>query len=167
MDTDQTPRTPADLRTPAGTGDDPFRAVESELAVLLRRSHAMSRQLARRVHPDLEPSASPFLARIAQTPDVRASELAAYFGVGRGTMSRQLARLDELGLIERRADPDDSRGQLIRLTAEGTRQSEDVRAAGRAFLRRALRSWSDDDAARLAGYLARLNLDLGAPPDVD
>ena len=185
VDTDVTPRpgtaerTDPDERTvdgplvgagrPAGIDptDDPFRAVESELALLLRRSHTMSRQLARNVHPDLEPSASPLLARIAKTPDVRASELAVLFGVGRGTMSRQLARLDELGLIERRADPDDSRGQLIRLTELGTRRSEDVRAAGRAFLRKALRSWSDEDAALLAGQLARLNLDLGVPPDLD
>jgi DNA-binding MarR family transcriptional regulator len=165
VDTDPNPRAGTALR--AGTDDDPFRAVESELALLLRRSHAMSRQLARHVHPDLEPSASPLLARIARTPDVRASELAAFFGVGRGTMSRQLARLEELGLIERRADPDDSRGQLLRLTELGTRQSEDVRAAGRAFLRRALGSWSDEDAALLAGQLARLNLDLSAPPDLD
>lgn len=149
------------------TDDDPFRAVESELALLLRRSHAVSSRLARRVHPELEPSSAPLLARIAQTPDVRASELSAHFGVGRSTMSRQLARLDELGLIERRADPDDSRGQLLRLTDEGTRQSEDVRAAGRAFLRRALGSWTDEDAARLAGQLARLNVDLGAAPDLD
>jgi len=146
---------------------DPFRAVESELAMLMRRSHAISRQLARTVHPDVDPSASPLLARIAKTPDVRASELAALFGVGRGTMSRQLARLDELGLIERRADPDDSRGQLIRLTERGTRRSEDVRATGRAFLRTALRDWSDEDTALLAAQLARLNVDLGVPPGLD
>ena len=73
----------------------------------------------------------------------------------------------ELGLIERRADPDDSRGQLIRLTELGARRSQDVRAAGRAFLRRALRSWSDEDAALLASQLARLNLDLCAPPEMD
>ncbi len=82
-------------------------------------------------------------------------------------MPAAAARLDELGLIERRADPDDSRGQLIRLTELGARRSEDVRAAGRAFLRRALRSWSDEDAALLAAQLARLDLDLGAPPDLD
>ena len=40
-------------------------------------------------------------------------------------------------------------------------------AAGRAFLRRALGGWSDEDAARLAGQLARLDLDLGAAPDLD
>lgn len=165
MDTDLTPPTGTDTGT--GSANDPFRAVESELGLLVRRSHALSRQLGRHVHPDLEPAASPLLARIAKTPDVRAFELAALFGVGRGTMSRQLARLDELGLIERRADPDDSRGQLIRLTELGARRSQDVRAAGRAFLRRALRSWSDEDAALLASQLARLNLDLGAPPDLD
>ncbi|MGV8979316.1 MAG: MarR family winged helix-turn-helix transcriptional regulator [Cellulomonas sp.] len=167
MDTESTPSTTPIPAAGADSADDPMRSLESELGLLLRRSHAMSRQLAHRVHPDVEPSASPLLARIAKTPDVRASELAALFGVGRSTMSRQLSRLDELGLIERRPDPDDSRGQLIRLTELGIRRSHDVRAAGRAFLRRALRSWSDEDAALLAAQLARLNRDLGVPPDRD
>jgi len=140
---------------------DPLPLVEQELALLLRRAQAASGRMAQRVHPDLEPAAYPLLSRIAQSPDVRASELAQHFGVGRGTMSRQLARLEELGLIARRTDPEDSRGQLISLTAEGTRRSEDARVARRTFLRQALTHWSDDEVAGLAEQLRRLNTDLG------
>jgi len=139
---------------------DPLPLVEQELGLLLRRSQAASARLARRVHPDLEPSAYPLLARIAQAPDIRASELAAHFGVGRGTMSRQLARLVALGLIERRTDPDDSRGQLIGLTAEGRRRADDARQARREYVRSALDAWTPDEITELAQQLRRLNVDI-------
>jgi DNA-binding MarR family transcriptional regulator len=116
------------------------------------------------VHPDLEPSAYPLLVRIEREPDVRASELAEHIGVGRGTMSRQLGRLEQLGLIERRPDPDDSRGQLIRVTAEGARRVDAAREARRAYLSAALGTWTDDDRGVLADQLHRLNASLGSLP---
>lgn len=142
--------------------DDSFPRLERELGILLRRAQASSAKISRTVHPDLEPAAYTLLALIARTPGVRASELAEYIGVGRGTMSRQLAKLGELGLITRRPDPDDFRGQLLELTVEGSRRMEQARQARRDFLRRALGHWSDEDVDRLAGQLERLNEDLGA-----
>jgi DNA-binding MarR family transcriptional regulator len=159
--------TPEPARTggpvdPSGEGvaDGALEHVERELGLFLRRARASSARLAARVHPDLEPAAYPLLAHIAQHPDVRAREIATHIGVGKGTMSRQLARLEELALVERRPDPEDSRGQLIRLTAEGTRRVDGARVARRRFLGSALGAWSDDEIAHLAEQLARLNADL-------
>ena len=45
--------------------DETFVALERELGLLLRRAHASSSALARRVHPDIEPSAYTLLALIA------------------------------------------------------------------------------------------------------
>lgn len=139
---------------------DAVARIESELGLLLRRARASAERLARQVHPDLEPSAYPLLAWIEREPDVRASELADHIGVGRATMSRQLARLEQIGLIERRPDPDDSRGQHIRVTAEGAERVAVARDARRAYLIRALESWGDGDQALLADQLERLNLAL-------
>ena len=86
------------------TPDDPVVRLESELGLLLRRARASAERLARSVHPDLEPSAYPLLARIEREPDVRASELAEHIGVGRGTMSRQLGRMEQIGLIDQPLD---------------------------------------------------------------
>jgi len=142
--------------------DEQFRQLERELGLLLRRAQANSASISRDVHPDLEPAAYSLLALIAATPGVRASDLATHIGVGRGTMSRQLARLGSLGLVSRRPDPDDYRGQLLELTDEGRRRYETAQQARRVFLHRALTGWSESDIESLAGQLARLNEDLAA-----
>jgi DNA-binding MarR family transcriptional regulator len=146
------------------TPTDPVARLESELGLLLRRARASADRLARQVHPDLEPSAYPLLSRIEREPDVRASELAEHIGVGRGTMSRQLGRIEQLGLIERRPDPDDSRGQLIRVTPEGARRVEAARVARRRYLEQALGAWSPQERALLADQLHRHNDALAAAP---
>src|SRR5690606_41476999 len=80
---------------------------------------AVATAMARSIHPGLEASAYPLLAHIADHPGVRGPELAAHFGVGRATISRQLSRLHALGLVAREADPDDSRGRLTTRTPAG------------------------------------------------
>jgi DNA-binding MarR family transcriptional regulator len=140
--------------------DENFLQLEQELGLLLRRAQASSTALSRRVHPDLEPSAYVLLGHIVATPGVRASDLATFIGVGRGTISRQLSRLSALGLVARRPDPEDFRGQLLDLTEEGHRRFESAQAARRAYLHSALATWSTEDVDRLAAQLARLNADL-------
>jgi len=142
--------------------DDDLQQLERELGLFLRRATASSAAMARRVHPDLEPSAYELLALIERTPGVRASDLAAYIGVGRGTMSRQLARLGALGLVTRAPDPDDFRGQLLSLTAAGHDQLELAQQARRDFLGRALEDWTPEQIAQLTAQLGRLNRDLSS-----
>ena len=142
--------------------DDELPQLERELGLFLRRAHASSSAMARRVHPELDSSAYELLALIARTPGVRASDLASYIGVGRGTMSRQLARLGALGLVSRVADPDDFRGQLLSLTPTGTASFEAAQQARRDFLARALEDWSPAQISALTAQLGRLNRDLAA-----
>jgi len=134
--------------------------LERELGLLLRRAYASSTAVAAQVHPDLDAGAYPLLVRIDRTPGVRSSELAQHVGVGRATISRQVRRLEQLGLLARRPDPDDSRGQLLELTAEGARRLAEAQDRRRAFFRAALSSWTDDDVASLATMLERLNTTL-------
>ena len=49
------------------------------------------------------------------------SELTSSLLVTSGTMTNRLARLEKLGLVERRANPDDGRGLDVQLTAKGVR----------------------------------------------
>lgn len=139
---------------------DPLPRIEAELGFFLRRARAQTERMARDVHPDLDPSAYPLLARIAAQPGIRAGELADLIGISKGTMSRQLARIDQLGLIERAPDPDDSRGQLIHLTAVGEERVTTARQARRGYLANALATWSALDRTQLADLLTRLNSDL-------
>ena len=103
------------------------------MAVFLRRARASSGEMAREVHPDLEPAAYGLLVRLESAGRQRATDLAAYFGVGKATMSRQLRALEGLGLVARETDPADGRASLVHLTDEGRarfRRSATPAAAG-------------------------------------
>ncbi|MFF8384546.1 MarR family winged helix-turn-helix transcriptional regulator [Streptomyces kanasensis] len=146
---------------PERTGDDAadpeFLALERELAVFLRRARASSGEMAREVHPELEPAAYGLLARLDDAGGRRATELAAYFGVGKATMSRQLRALEELGLVAREPDPADGRAWLVHLTDEGRDRFRRVRDARRARYVRKLAGWDRAEVAELARLLHQLN----------
>ncbi|KUJ64413.1 MarR family transcriptional regulator [Streptomyces albus subsp. albus] len=137
--------------------DHAFLALERELAVFLRRARASSGEMAREVHPELEPAAYGLLLRLEDAGRQRATDLAAYFGVGKATMSRQLRALETLGLVTRTPDPADGRAFLVQLTEEGQRRFRRVRTARRAQYAHRLASWERTEVAELARLLHRLN----------
>lgn len=135
----------------------PFDDLELELAFLLRRAHSFSAQIARDVHPELEPGAYGLLVRIASSGGERPTDLAAALGVGKPTLSRQVAALERLGLLERTPDAVDARAHVIRLTIDGTARLESARSARRTRFRTLLAGWPEADVACLAALLHRLN----------
>lgn len=137
--------------------DHEFLALERELAVFLRRARANSGEMAREVHPELEPAAYGLLVRLEETGQQRATDLAAYFGVGKATMSRQLRALEGLGLVTREPDPADGRASLVRLTGEGVARFRRVRDARRERYVRKLADWDRAEVAELARLLRHLN----------
>ncbi|GGY69062.1 transcriptional regulator [Streptomyces xanthochromogenes] len=137
--------------------DQEFLALERELAVFLRRARASSGEMAREVHPDLEPAAYGLLVRLDEAGPQRATELAGYFGVGKATMSRQLHALEDLGLVAREPDPADGRASLVRITPEGTARFGRVRDARRESYVRRLANWDRLEISELARLLHQLN----------
>ncbi|MEU2425278.1 MarR family transcriptional regulator [Streptomyces sp. NPDC007851] len=147
---------PAAELPPTGA-DQEFLALERELTVLLRRARASQGEMAREVHPDLESAAYGLLVRLDECGGRRATELAAYIGVGKATMSRQLRALEELGLVAREPDPADGRAWLVALTDEGRRRVGTVREARRGRYVRQLAHWPRPEVAELARLLHQLN----------
>ncbi|MFD3653979.1 MarR family winged helix-turn-helix transcriptional regulator [Streptomyces sp. NPDC058620] len=137
--------------------DHEFLALERELAVFLRRARANSGEMAREVHPDLESAAYGLLVRLESAGPQRATDLAAYIGVGKATMSRQLRALETHGLVAREPDPADGRAWLVRLTAEGLARFRSVRDARRDRYVRKLADWDRTEVAELARLLHQLN----------
>ncbi|NAZ74471.1 MarR family transcriptional regulator [Kineococcus sp. T13] len=135
----------------------PAEALEHELAVLLRRSRTINRETARSVHPDLEPEAYSLLVRLDIVGDSRPSDLAAYFGIGKPTLSRQVQLLERLGLVSREADPTDGRAVRLKLSPEGLEKVHAARAARRQRLHDRLTDWPAEDMTQLATLLGRLN----------
>jgi DNA-binding MarR family transcriptional regulator len=135
-----------------------FRAMEEELSILIRRARARSLETAREVHPELDADAYGLLAALDRADSSRITDLAAAIGVGKGTMSRQVRGLEELGMVRRTADPADRRAFQLELTEDGRRRYRAARDARRARLRRELASWPEDDVTQLASLLHRLNV---------
>ncbi|MBQ0895822.1 MarR family transcriptional regulator [Micromonospora sp. U56] len=134
-----------------------LRAVEDELTALLRRGRALSWEIAREVHPNLEPNAYGLLLWLRRSGSIRLTDLAVRLGIGKGTLSRQIHGLEGLGLVRRDPDPDDRRAALISLTEEGTRRFDAARAARLGQIRRTMESWPRKDVAEFARLLHRFN----------
>ena len=141
----------------SGVDQPAFLALERELTVLFRRARAKQGEMAREVHPDLESAAYGLLVRLDECGRQRATELAAYIGVGKATMSRQLRALEDLGLVAREPDPADGRAWLITLTPEGQARVGRVREARRARYARRLAGWDPREVTELARLLHELN----------
>jgi DNA-binding MarR family transcriptional regulator len=145
---------------------DAFVVVERELAVLFRRARAFSSQMAREFHPDLESGAYGLLLWLDDVGPARQTDMAAFFGVGKPTLSRQLRLLERLNLITRTVDDTDRRAQRLTLTAEGAARLRAVREARRASFRTLLEPWPEPDIDTLGRLLGRLNRAIGTPvPD--
>ncbi|MCA2226690.1 MULTISPECIES: MarR family winged helix-turn-helix transcriptional regulator [Nonomuraea] len=86
----------------------------------------------------------------------RMTELAEEHAVQLPTMSVQINRLEEAGLVARGSDPADARVRAVELTDEGRVRLRAVRQARIAHLSRELAALSDDERAALAVALPAL-----------
>lgn len=77
-----------------------------------------------------------------------------------GAMTNRLKRLEQAGLIERRPDPGDGRGRLVRLTPRGRRLVDEIAPVHLENERRLLASLDDDERRTLARLLRRLAREL-------
>ncbi|WP_019928534.1 MarR family winged helix-turn-helix transcriptional regulator [Nocardia sp. BMG111209] len=143
--------------TTAAREHEAYQAVEHELGVFFRRARSLSAEVAREVHPELEPAAYGLLIGMYDCARSRPSDLADHFGVGKATISRQVKVLEKLGLIERRPDPDDGRAHLLVLTDEGHHRVESARTARQERFHAMLGTWSAEDVRMLGSMLARFN----------
>ena len=145
----------------SGGAEDPteaaLTAVEHQISMLWRRGRSVSHQLSRQVHPDMEPAAYGLLSVIRRQGPIRLTELASCIGVGKPSVSRQIAFLEGLGLVSKEADPLDGRAQSIRLTPKGEEKMHQVQDARREVFRERLAEWPPEELQALATYMAKLN----------
>lgn len=104
------------------------------------------------------------LRTVTASGPLRISELAERHGVDKSTITTQVRRLEERGLVERRPDPKDGRGVLVRATARGRRARSRMDAAGTAVFTELLQDWSDADRAALVELIERFALQLDERP---
>lgn len=141
--------------------DDALQQVEHQLSIFWRRARSLSHQLSRQVHPDMEPAAYGLLSIIRKEGPLRLTELASCIGVGKPSVSRQIAFLESIGMVSKEADPQDGRAQSIRLTPKGEEKMHQVQDARRQVFRERLGEWPLEEIRTLAEYMERLNATYG------
>jgi len=86
----------------------------------------------------------------------RASDLAAQMRLDLSTISRHLRSLEQQGMVQRTADPDDARAQRITITAHGGDVLNRVLEHRAATIRDAIAHWPQGDRSTLRRLLCRL-----------
>jgi DNA-binding MarR family transcriptional regulator len=94
------------------------------LAVVAR----LNRLATQRIQMPLPAAQARLLATIEVHGEARIGDLAAVDHCSQPTMTTQVRRLEEAGLVTRTVDPGDARAVRIRITAEGKRTINAVRA---------------------------------------
>lgn len=112
-------------------------------------------------HGDLGVASQGVLRMIAEYGG-RAVDLAVKLGVSAPVLSRHLAELEGLGLVERRRDPEDRRAQLVGLTDAGRAQLEVIEEHRIARLQGYLAGWDEGQAAAAVTAVGQLSEALHA-----
>ncbi len=97
----------------------------------------------------------PLLVALGAKGRLAVAELADLVGRDHTTVSRQLAKLESLELIERHASDVDRRSRASQLTAAGRKNVRAIAAARRRLLGKALSDWREADRAALADQMRR------------
>lgn len=104
---------------------------------------------------ELDRALFPLLVRIERRGPLGVGELADLAGRDYSTVSRQVAKLEALGLVERRAGADRRVSEAV-VTAAGRRVTDALDAAREKMLTGLFAGWNRDDVSTLARLLRRL-----------
>jgi DNA-binding MarR family transcriptional regulator len=103
------------------------------------------------------------LATVVDAAPVRVSDLAPKLGLDISSISRHAFKLEQLGLLVRRADPEDRRVGWFEATSAGARLVERRVDARRAALLKLLRTWSPKERQVFGELLEKFTRALERP----
>lgn len=143
--------------------------VAAHLRLAIARTARRLRQetIGREEFGVLTPTMMAALATVNRCGPITPSEVAEIEAVKRPTATRILAKLEELGLIERTPDPADGRSSLVAITDRGRQYIARARSRKDAFLARAMAELPPEDVATLERASAILEQMLSPAPQAD
>lgn len=140
---------------------DPDVVALSDAVVRFMRSSVRARaaMMAAAEH-DVEWSAHIMLKCLDTEGPMRATSLAGFVSSDPSTVSRQVAALVKLGLLERRADPDDGRASLLVVTSSGKAVLAEHDRIRLDYFADMLAGWALDDVSTFTTLLTRFTDDF-------
>jgi len=131
-------------------------------AVLLQLNGYMNRPdldqaFLARAGVQLDRALFPLLTRIGRAHPISVVELASLVGRDHSTVSRQVAKLEALGLVERQTAEGDQRVRLLQPSAKGWIMLDHFAAVRRKFLNHRLAGWTDEERSALLDLLTRFS----------
>ena len=102
----------------------------------------------------------PLLVTIERGGPIGIVELADLVGRDYTTVSRQVSKLQELGLVSRRASATDKRSREASVTKRGQKMIEALDAARERLAETVLAKWTESDLQHLVELMRRLADDL-------
>jgi len=105
----------------------------------------------------------PLLVLTERLGPIGVVELASRVGRDHSTVSRQVAKLVQIGLIERHPNKADRRQRELCATEAGHAMARQIDEARERLARRALSGWTEREVTNLAQSLRRFANDLAKP----
>jgi DNA-binding MarR family transcriptional regulator len=124
----------------------------------------LSRRLRRHELAGLTPTQLAALSTVEQSGPLRLGDLAAAEGIAPSTLTRLVAVLEELGYVQRYADPKDARASTLAVTPKGHETLERLRAEGTALLTESLMLLTPEQRTALAAAVPALEQLAGPDP---
>lgn len=116
----------------------------------------LSRRLRRHELAGLTPTQLAALSTVERAGPLRLGDLAAAEGIAPSTLTRLVAVLEELGYVQRYADPKDARASTLAITPTGHETLERLREEGTVLLTQSLMLLTAEQRAALATALPAL-----------
>ena len=104
---------------------------------------------------DLDRALFPLLVRVERRGPLGIGELAELCGRDHTTVSRQIAKLETLGLVARQVNAADSRIKEAVITAKGQQMTQALDGAREKIVSGLLAGWPQEDVANLARLLRK------------
>ncbi|QEO08934.1 MarR family winged helix-turn-helix transcriptional regulator [Protaetiibacter larvae] len=144
------PAAPTDERREA------VRGLELAFSEVLSEFRKVYIQAAASVSPGMLPATYKVLSLIQQCQSITVSGLADRLTADKGQVSRSVSELEDLGLVQRTADPADGRIKVITVTPEAVERLARAREPYEGLLGEALGDWPLESVYRLTDLLKAL-----------
>lgn len=127
-----------------------------QIAALQDVSLLLTRRVRKHSHTDLTMSQVSALSTILRHGPLRVGELARREQISKSSTTRLVAKLEGMGYLERTVDPEDGRGFVVDITANGHRLLSAARERANEYLVHQIGRLSEDDRLAILAALPSL-----------